>query len=41
MGSHVSKRKTRKGEKVLAYESDVTPNDPKFVKDIERLLAQP
>ena len=30
----------RKGEKVLAYESAVTPNDPKFVKEIERLLAQ-
>jgi glutathione peroxidase len=31
----------RKGEKVLAYESAVTPNDPKLVKEIERLLAQP
>jgi glutathione peroxidase len=31
----------RKGEKVLAYESAVAPNDPRFVKDIERLLAQP
>ena len=31
----------RKGERVLAYESTVTPSDPKFVKDIERLLAQP
>ena len=31
----------RKGDKVLAYESTVTPNDPRFVKDIERLLAQP
>ena len=30
----------RKGEKVLAYESAVTPNDPRLVKDIERLLAQ-
>jgi glutathione peroxidase len=31
----------RKGEKVLAFESAVTPTDPKLVKDIERLLAQP
>ena len=31
----------RKGEKVLAYESAVSPADPRFVKDIERLLAQP
>src|SRR5688572_17404065 len=31
----------RKGEKVLAYESAVTPNDPKFIRDIERLIAQP
>ena len=31
----------RKGEKVLAYPSDVTPNDPKLLKEIERLLAQP
>ena len=31
----------RRGEKVLAYESTVTPTDPKFVKAIERLLAQP
>ena len=30
----------RKGEKVLAYESAVTPSDPKVVKEIERLLAQ-
>ena len=30
----------RKGEKVLAYESAVTPTDPKFVREIERLLAQ-
>ena len=30
----------RKGEKVLAYDSAVTPTDPKFVKQIERLLAQ-
>ena len=31
----------RKGEKVLAYASDVTPTDPQFVREIERLLAQP
>ena len=31
----------RKGEKVLAYESGVTPSDPRFIKDLERLLAQP
>jgi len=31
----------RKGEKVLAYESAVTPGDREFVIDIERLLAQP
>lgn len=31
----------RKGEKVVAYESAVTPDDPKLVKEIERLLAQP
>ena len=30
----------RRGEKVLAYPSDVTPNDPKLLKEIERLLAQ-
>ena len=30
----------RKGEKVLAYESAVSPNDPRLVKEIERLLAQ-
>jgi glutathione peroxidase len=30
----------RKGEKVLAYDTKVTPNDPKFVKEIERLLAE-
>ena len=30
----------RRGEKVLAYESAVEPNDPKLVKEIERLLAQ-
>lgn len=31
----------RRGAKVLAYESGVTPADPKFVREIERLLAQP
>jgi len=31
----------RKGDKVLAYESGVEPGDPKLVKEIERLLAQP
>jgi glutathione peroxidase len=31
----------RKGAKVLAYESAVEPTDPKLVKEIERLLAQP
>jgi glutathione peroxidase len=30
----------RRGEKVLSYESAVTPNDPRLVRDIERLLAQ-
>jgi glutathione peroxidase len=30
----------RRGEKVLAYPSDVTPTDPKLLKEIERLLAQ-
>jgi glutathione peroxidase len=30
----------RHGEKVLAYPSEVTPNDPKLLKEIERLLAQ-
>jgi glutathione peroxidase len=30
----------RKGEKVLAYESAVSPDDSRLVKDIERLLAQ-
>lgn len=30
----------RKGEKVLTYESAVTPSDARLVKDIERLLAQ-
>ena len=31
----------RKGDKVLAFGSAVTPTDPKFVKQIESLLAQP
>ncbi|MBI2318167.1 MAG: glutathione peroxidase [Betaproteobacteria bacterium] len=31
----------RKGEKVLAYESAVTPSDPKLLGAIERALAQP
>ena len=31
----------RNGEKVLAYGSTVTPDDPKLVSAIERLLAQP
>ena len=31
----------RKGERVLAYDSAITPTDPTFVKAIERLLAQP
>ena len=31
----------RKGDRVLAYESAVSPTDPRLVKDIERLLAQP
>lgn len=31
----------RNGEKVLAYGSTVTPNDPKLISAIERLLAQP
>jgi glutathione peroxidase len=31
----------RKGQRVLAYESAVMPGDPKLVRDIERLLAQP
>ena len=31
----------RHGERVLAYPSEVTPNDPKLLKEIERLLAQP
>ena len=29
----------RKGEKVMAFESGVAPEDPKLVKEIERLLA--
>ena len=31
----------RKGEKVLSYATEVTPTNPKLVKDIERLLSQP
>ena len=31
----------RRGDKVLAYASEVTPTDAKLLKDIERLLAQP
>src|SRR5215213_11950356 len=31
----------RKGERVLAYRSEVEPNDPKLLREIERLLAQP
>ena len=31
----------RKGERVLPYASEVTPTDPEFIKEIERLLAQP
>jgi glutathione peroxidase len=30
----------RKGERVVAYETTVTPDDPGFVKEIERLLAR-
>jgi glutathione peroxidase len=30
----------RRGEKVLSFPTQVTPNDPKLVKEIERLLAQ-
>ena len=30
----------RSGAKVLSYESSVEPNDPKLVREIERLLAQ-
>ena len=30
----------RSGAKVLSYESAVEPNDPRLVKEIERLLAQ-
>jgi glutathione peroxidase len=31
----------RRGERVVAYESAVTPGDPRLVREIERLLAQP
>jgi glutathione peroxidase len=31
----------RSGQKVLAYDSAVTPTDARFVKDVERLLAAP
>lgn len=31
----------RRGEKVLAFPSAVTPSDPKLVAEIERLLAAP
>jgi glutathione peroxidase len=31
----------RSGRKVLAYDSETTPDDPRLVNDIERLLAQP
>src|SRR5688572_18271835 len=30
----------RRGEKVLSFPTQVAPNDPKLVKEIERLLAQ-
>ena len=30
----------RRGQRVLAYESAVTPSDPRLVKTIERLLAE-
>ncbi|MGZ9006195.1 MAG: glutathione peroxidase [Burkholderiales bacterium] len=30
----------RRGERVTAYASEIAPTDPRFVKDIERLLAQ-
>ena len=30
----------RRGEKVLSFPTQVTPNDPRLVKEIERLLAQ-
>jgi glutathione peroxidase len=30
----------RKGEKVLAYDTKVAPNDARLVKEIERLLAE-
>lgn len=29
----------RKGEKVLSFESGVSPDDPRFVREIERLLG--
>ncbi len=31
----------RRGDKVLAYESAVSPGDPKLVAEIERLLSRP
>jgi len=31
----------RRGEKVLAYASAITPSDREFVVEVERLLAQP
>jgi glutathione peroxidase len=31
----------RRGARVIAYESAVTPGDPKLITEIERLLAQP
>ena len=30
----------RKGEKVLAFDTKVEPNDPRLLKDVERLLAE-
>jgi glutathione peroxidase len=30
----------RKGEKVLAFDTKVEPNDPRLLKDLERLLAE-
>lgn len=30
----------RKGRRVVAYDSEVTPGDPRLVKTLERLLAQ-
>jgi glutathione peroxidase len=29
----------RNGDKVLSFESAVSPDDPRFLRDIERLLA--